>query len=65
MNFSRRRRRRRGGTGRLAEVLAIDPQAVVVMVTAHSDVDLAVEAMKKGAADLSPSPGRMSACLRP
>ena len=34
------------GLARLAEVLAIDPQSVVVLVTAHSDVELAVEAMK-------------------
>jgi DNA-binding NtrC family response regulator len=40
----------------LAEVLAIDPQAVVVLVTAHSGVDLAVEAMKKGATDFVTKP---------
>jgi two-component system, NtrC family, response regulator HydG len=44
------------GLNRLAEVLAIDPQAVVVLITAHGDVELAVEAMKKGAADFVTKP---------
>jgi two-component system, NtrC family, response regulator HydG len=44
------------GLERLSEVLAVDPQAVVVLVTAHSDVELAVEAMKKGAADFITKP---------
>jgi two-component system, NtrC family, response regulator HydG len=35
----------------LKEVLALDSQAVVVLVTAHGGVELAVEAMKQGAAD--------------
>jgi DNA-binding NtrC family response regulator len=39
------------GLGKLGEVMALAPDAVVVMITAHGDVDLAVDAMKKGAAD--------------
>jgi DNA-binding NtrC family response regulator len=44
------------GLSWLAQVLAIDPQAVVVLVTAHSDVALAVEAMKRGASDFVTKP---------
>jgi two-component system, NtrC family, response regulator HydG len=44
------------GLMRLTEVLTLDPQAVVVLVTAHSGVELAVQAMKKGAADFVTKP---------
>jgi len=56
MNFSPGADSGAEGMARLAEVLEIDPGAVVVMVTAHGDVDLAVEAMKKGAADFVTKP---------
>jgi two-component system response regulator HydG len=56
MNFSPGADSGAEGMARLAEVLEIDPNAVVVMVTAHGDVELAVEAMKKGAADFVNKP---------
>src|SRR5665213_616383 len=45
MNFTAGADSGADGLARLSEVLAIDPQAVVVMVTAHSDVELAVDAI--------------------
>jgi len=51
----------------LSEILALDPQAIVVLVTAHSGVDLAVEGMKRGAADFVTKPwenDRLLATLR-
>ena len=56
MNFTGRTQKGEEGLALLAQVLAIDPQAVVVLVTAHADVALAVEAMKKGAADFVTKP---------
>jgi len=40
----------------LAKILEIDPQAVVVMITAHGSVDMAVDAIKKGATDFINKP---------
>ena len=40
----------------LSDILAIDREAVVIPVTAHSDLELAIEAMKKGAADFVTKP---------
>jgi two-component system response regulator HydG len=40
----------------LSEVITIDPQAAVVLVTAHSGVELAFPAMKQGAADFVTKP---------
>lgn len=44
------------GMGRLAEVLSIDPEAVVVLITGHGTIEMAVEAMKQGAADFVAKP---------
>jgi two-component system, NtrC family, response regulator HydG len=56
MNFAAGAETGAEGLTLLAQVLALDPQAVVVLVTAHSGVSLAVEAMKKGAADFVAKP---------
>jgi len=40
----------------LAKILEVDPQAVVVMITAHGDVNMAVDAIKKGATDFINKP---------
>jgi len=40
----------------LEKILEIDPQAVVIMITAHSGLNIAVEAMKKGATDFIAKP---------
>ena len=56
MNFARGADSGAEGLSWLARVLAIDPQAVVVLVTAHSDMTLAVRAMKEGAADFVVKP---------
>ena len=56
MNFTGGSDQGEEGLALLEQVLALDPQAVVVLVTAHGDVALAVEAMKKGAADFVTKP---------
>ena len=44
------------GLALLSKLLALDPQAVIVLITAHAGISLAVEAMKKGAADFVTKP---------
>ena len=67
MNFSPGRDDGQEGLKALRDILAIDRDAVVIPVTAHSDVELAVEAMKNGAADFVTKPWeneRLLATLR-
>ena len=56
MNFTPGADDGREGLLALSRILAIDREAVVIPVTAHSDLELAVEAMKKGASDFVTKP---------
>ena len=55
-NFGRGATNAAEGFHWLGEILARDPQAVVVMITAHGGVNIAVEAMKRGATDFVSKP---------
>jgi len=56
MNFSRDVTSGREGFFWLETILDIDPSAVVVLITAYGDVDLAVKAIKEGATDFVMKP---------
>ena len=56
MNFGPGESSGREGYFWLEKILQINPQAVVVMITAHGDVDTVVEAMKRGATDFIAKP---------
>jgi len=56
MNFSPGESSGEQGFFWLKKVISIDPDAVVVMITAHGGVDIAVEAMKFGATDFVAKP---------
>jgi DNA-binding NtrC family response regulator len=56
MNFSRDVVSGQEGFESLAQILRIDPQAVVIFLTAYADTDKAVRAIKAGAADFIPKP---------
>ncbi|HEY7809073.1 MAG TPA: sigma-54 dependent transcriptional regulator [Allosphingosinicella sp.] len=55
-NFGRGATNAAEGFHWLGEFLKNDPQAVVVMITAHGGVNIAVEAMKRGATDFVSKP---------
>jgi DNA-binding NtrC family response regulator len=56
MNFGPGESSGRQGLEWLDRILDIDPQMVVVMITAHGNVDTVVEAMKRGATDFVAKP---------
>ncbi len=56
MNFSPGESSGQQGFFWLQKILEIDPDAVVVMITAHGDMNIAVEAMKHGATDFIGKP---------
>ena len=55
-NFGRGATNAAEGFHWLSEILKRDPHAVVVMITAHAGVQVAVEAMKRGATDFVSKP---------
>ena len=55
-NFGRGETNSSEGLEWLTAILAADPEAVVVMITAHGGVKIAVEAMKRGATDFVTKP---------
>jgi DNA-binding NtrC family response regulator len=55
-NFGRGATNAAEGFQWLGEILKRDPQAVVVMITAHAGIQTAVEAMKRGATDFVSKP---------
>ena len=55
-NFGRGATNAAEGFHWLAEFLKHDPQAVVVMITAHAGISVAVDAMKRGATDFVSKP---------
>jgi DNA-binding NtrC family response regulator len=56
LNFERARTDSREGLEYLGKVMDIDPDAAVVIITAHGGVSVAVEAIKAGASDFVAKP---------
>lgn len=56
MNFSPGESSGQQGYLWLEKILSISPQAVVIMITAHGDIDIAVDTIKKGATDFIAKP---------
>lgn len=58
MNFAIGRNRGVEGLNYLEQIRSIDPDAVVVLMTAFGDLNIAVQAMREGAADFVLKPWR-------
>ena len=56
MNFRRDAISGQEGFESLKQILQIDPQAIVIFMTAYADTDKAVRAIKAGATDFIPKP---------
>jgi DNA-binding NtrC family response regulator len=56
MNFGPGESSGEQGLAWLRKILDLDPEAVVVMITAHGNVNTAVDAMKQGATDFIAKP---------
>ena len=56
MNFSRDAISGQEGFESLKQILQLDPQAIVIFMTAYADTDKAVRAIKAGATDFIPKP---------
>jgi DNA-binding NtrC family response regulator len=56
LNFERGKTHGREGLDTLGQIMKIDPDAAVVIITAHGAVSIAVEAIKAGASDFVAKP---------
>ncbi len=65
MNFTKDLSSGKEGFYQLDRILEIDPSAVVVLITAYGDVDVAVRAIKEGATDFVLGPGRTKTARYP
>src|SRR5215213_8424163 len=67
LNFERGATDGREGLDYLARIMAADPDAAVVIITAHGAVSIAVDALKRGASDFVAKPWsneRLTATVR-
>ena len=67
LNFQRGATDGREGLDYIGKIMSLDPEAAVVIITAHGAVSIAVEAIKKGASDFVAKPWsneRLAATVR-